>query len=469
MTRNILFYLVLVSVLAVGGCNLAPRYERPSVDTPPAYKEYAGWKVSNPQDSIPAGSWWRMFGDEELDGLEDRVAASNPDLQAEVARFDEAKAQARIAQANYFPNVDAAASVTRAGLSREVANPYPNWKYTDYSTGLDLQYEIDVWNRVRNQVKAQRSRAQAAAGDLAALDLSLHAELAADYFILRADDAQQAVLERTVRDYRKALDLTKARFGVGYAAESEVAAAEAQYQLAQTQLADIALQRAQLEHAIAILIGEPPARFTVAAVPLSATPPEIEPLLPGTLLERRPDVAAAERRVAAANAEIGVARAAYYPDFNLSAIAGVEAATPGRLFTSPATAWSVGPGGLLNVFDGGRRRALNAQARAAYDEAVSQYRQTVLEAYQQVEDSLASIRQLAKEDSTQEAGVVAARRSTRHANQLFTGGLSSYYDVVTAENIQLAAELTAAQIQGQRMVASVSLVRSLGGGWQPSR
>ncbi len=293
--------------------------------------------------------------------------------------------------------------------------------------------------------------------------------MATDYFILRADDAQQGVLERTVRDYGKALDLTKARFGVGYAAESDVAAAEAQYQLAQTQLADISLQRAQLEHAIAILVGEPPARFSMAPVALSATPPQIEPLLPGTLLERRPDICAAERRVAAANAEIGVARAAYYPDFNLSALGGVAAAESGQLFTAPATAWSVGPGGLLNLFDGGRRRALNAQARAAYDEAAAQYRETVLEAYQQVEDSLASVRQLEKEASTQEAGVVAARRSTRHASQLFTGGLSSYYDVVTAENIQLAAELTAAQIQGRRLVASVYLVRSLGGGWQASQ
>jgi outer membrane protein, multidrug efflux system len=467
MTRGILLGVVALSAVAVGGCNLAPRYERPAVDTPPAYKEYTGWTVSNPQDSIPVGSWWRMFGDHDLDGLEDRVEVSNQNLQAALARFDAAKAQARLAQAGYFPSVDATTSVAPSGLSREVANPLPNRTYTGYALGLDLQYEIDVWNRVRNQVKADQDRALAAAGDLAALNLSLHAELATDYFILRADDAQQAILDRTVRDYAKALELTRARFSVGYAAESEVAAADAQYQLAQSQAADISLQRSQLEHAVAILVGEPPARFTLAVVPLSAVPPAIVPSLPGTLLERRPDVSAAERRVAAANAEIGVARAAYYPDFNLNVLGGLEAAEPNRLFTAAATAWSVGPGGLLNVFDGGKRRALNGRARAAYAEAVAQYRQTVLEAYREVEDGLASDRQLARESSSQEAGVVAARRATTHASQLFTGGLSSYYDVVTAENIQLAAELTAARIQGQRMVTSISLVRSLGGGWHP--
>jgi NodT family efflux transporter outer membrane factor (OMF) lipoprotein len=318
---------------------------------------------------------------------------------------------------------------------------------------------------VRNQARAGRDRAQAAAGDLASVDLSLHAELASDYFVLRADDAQQEILDRTVGDYRKALELTQARHKAGYAAEPEVAAAEAQYKLAQTQDADIALQRAQLEHAIAILVGQPPARFSLPAAPLNATPPAIGPDLPASLLERRPDVAAAERRVAAANADIGVARAAYYPAINLSALLGAATGGAGSFLTASASTWSVGPSTVLNVFDGGRRRGLNAQAKAAYNEAVATYRQTVLDAFGQVEDNLSALRRLEEEAATQHDGVAAAQRSTTHANLLFKGGLADYYSVVTAENIALSAELAEAQIRGRRMVASVQLVKALGGGW----
>jgi multidrug efflux system outer membrane protein len=319
---------------------------------------------------------------------------------------------------------------------------------------------------VRTQARAGRDRAQAAAGDLAAVDLSLHAELASDYFVLRADDAQQEILDRTVADYRKALELTQARHQAGYAAEPEVAAAEAQYKLAQTQDADIALQRAKLEHAIAILIGQPPARFSLTAAPLTATPPDVGLDLPATLLERRPDVAAAERRVEAANADIGVARAAYYPAINLSALLGAATGGAGAaLFAAPATTWAVGPAGVLNLFDGGRRRGQNAQAKAAYNEAVATYRQTVLDAFGQVEDSLSALRRLEEEASSQHDGVAAAQRSTTHANRLFQGGLADYYGVVTAENIELSAALAEAQIRGRRMVASVQLVKALGGGW----
>ena len=454
---------LIAAVLAA--CDLAPPETTPLMEIPTTYKEGDAWALADPRDAAPSEAWWRVFGDAHLDSLEAQIESANQDLRAAVARFDEARAQAAIARADLFPTVGASGAATSTGLSGAVANPLPARRYGNYGLGLDLQYELDVWGRVRNAAKAGRERAQAAAGDVAAVDLRLQAELATDYFVLRADDAQQAILDRTVASYAKAFELNKARFETGYGAETEVAASEAQYRLAQTQAADIGLQRSQLEHAIAILIGKPPATFSLPANPLTGAPPQVAAELPGRLLERRPDVAAAERRVAAANAEIGVARVAYYPSFSLGGFVDTQAAQPSRLFTAPATAWSVGPSAAFALFDVGRRRALNAQAKAAYQELVANYRQSVLDAYAQVEDSLAAIRQLGREADSQEAGVAAARQSNAQASRLFAGGLASYDDVVTTENIELAAELTEARIRGQRMVAAASLIEALGGGW----
>ncbi|WP_158913145.1 efflux transporter outer membrane subunit [Caulobacter sp. S45] len=464
--RRLHILLTCAGTLALTACNLAPPYIPPTVDKPPAFKETDGWALAQPQDTAPRGAWWTVFADPDLDRLEEQTTAANQDLQAAVANYDSARAQARIAKAGLFPTLDADGSVSRVRLSRDAANPLPNKDYANYGLGLDLQYEVDVWGRVRNQARAGRARAQAAGGDLAEVGLSLHEEVAVDYFTLRGDDAQQQVLDDTVKAYDKAYELTRARFDAGYAGEPEVAAAEAQYKLAQTQTEDIRLQRAQLEHSLAILTGQPPARFSLAPRTISATPPEVAEVLPAALLQRRPDIAAAERRVEAANADIGVARAAYYPAFNLNAVLGLQAAEPSRVFSAPAQAWSVGPEGLVNLFDGGRRRGLNQQARAAYAATVAAYRQTVLDAYGQVEDSLASVRQLRKEADSQDAGVAAAARSTGQANRLFSGGLSTYYDVVTAQNVELAAKLTAVRIHAQRMVAAVQLIRALGGGWE---
>ena len=351
-------------------------------------------------------------------------------------------------------------------VSREVANPLPNRSFKNYSLGLDFDYEIDVWGRVRNQAKAGVDREQASAGDLATVDLSLHAELASDYFILRGDDAEQDILDRTVENYRKALALTQARFNIGYAAKPDVSAAEAQFESATTQATEIRLKRTNLEHAIAILTGQPPAAFALPENRLDATSLDIAPVLPAALLERRPDVAAAERRVAAANADIGVAKAAYYPAFNLNALLGVEAAMPNHLFTAPAEAWSLGPSAVVNLLDGGKRRALNDRARASYDEAAAQYRQTVLDAYGEVEDSLASLHLLAREATSQQAAVTAAADSTAQAAHLYSGGLANYYNVIEAQNIELAARLAQVDIATRRMTADVSLVKALGGGWQ---
>lgn len=455
--------LALASLLAA--CNFAPPYSPPPVATPTDFKESADWKIAQPQDATARGPWWQIFGDETLDRLEDQVTQANQDLKVAIARYDEARADSRSAQADYYPTIDASGSASRTGLSRATANPLPNPTYKNYSLGLDASYEIDVWGRVRNQAKAGEDRAQASAGDLATVALSLHAELANDYFILRGYDLEQDVLDKTVENYRKALDLTQARFKIGYAAQRDVSAAQAQYQGALTQAEEIRLKRANLEHAIAILTGQPPAGFSLSASKLDATPPDVAPVLPATLLERRPDIAAAERRVEAANADIGVAKAAYYPAFNLNALFGVQAASPSRFFTAPAEAWSLGPAAALNLFDGGKRRALNEHARGAYDEAAATYRQTVLNAYGEVEDSLASLHHLASEVKTQEAAVAAASDATRQATNLYTGGLNNFYDVITAQNIELSDRLALIDIQTRRMTADVGLIKALGGGW----
>jgi multidrug efflux system outer membrane protein len=456
----------VLATIVLAACNLAPGYHQPETASVASYKEAGDWIAATPNDQVPRGQWWQIFQDPTLDALEERGTTANQDLQGAVARFDAARADARVAQADYYPNVDASGSSTRNRISGLVADPLPRRTFNQFGLGLDLSYELDVWGRVRNEASAGRFRAQASAGDLAALDLSVHAELAADYFILRGYDSDQDILDRTVQDYQKSLELTQARVNVGYARKSDVSAAEAQLENVRTQATDVRLKRANLEHAIAILTGAPPSELSLAVHLLDVIPPRVSPVLPAELLERRPDVAAAERRAAAANADIGVARAAYFPTLNLNALFGVAAAQTGSVFQAPAEVWSFGPAALLNVFDGGRRRALTAKARALHAEAVASYRQTVLNAYGEVEDNLASLHRLADEALTQQAAVTAAAESTRRAQDLYKGGLQSYFDVVEAQNIELAARLSDADIRTRRMTASVLLIKALGGGWQ---
>jgi NodT family efflux transporter outer membrane factor (OMF) lipoprotein len=455
----------LLILHALAGCNLAPDYQVPDVATPADYKESPDWKRATPQDDLARGPWWNIFENAELDQLEDRVTASNQNLKVALAQFQEARAVAKEARSALFPTIGANAAVNRNQTSLETAFVRPHPLFNDYEPSLDFSYELDVWGRVRNSVEAGKDQAQASAGDLGSVDLSLHAELAVDYFTLRGDDSEQDVLDQTVQEYQKALDLTLSRYKGGDAAEADVAEAQTQLQAAKTQAADTHLRRAQLEHAIAILTGEAPANFGLAAQPLKATPPQIDAVLPGELLQRRADIAAAERRVAAANADIGVARAAYYPVFNLNALFGVEASLPGHLLSAAATVWSFGPSAALNLFDGGLRDAQNEQARAAYDETAANYRQTVLNAYGEVEDNLAALRLLEQENVTQSAAVAAAARATFQAERRYTGGLASYFEVVTAQNVELAARLTEENIRIRRMTAGVSLVKALGGGW----
>jgi NodT family efflux transporter outer membrane factor (OMF) lipoprotein len=460
----------LAVVLGLGACSLSPRYQRPTVPTPPpAYKEAGEWKVAAPADSTPRGPWWTMFHDQELDELEAQVTASNQSLRAALARLEQARAETRIARAAYLPTLTAEASATRQRTSLNgptVAPGRPTTGNVFVAEGL-LAYELDLFGRVRNTVSGARASEQASAGDAAALDLSVHAELASDYFTLRGLDLQQQLLDRTVADYARALQLTENLYRGGAAAVADVQQAQAQLETARTQAEDTRLRRAQTEHAIAVLIGREASDFTLAPRAGAELPvPEVAPGLPSELLERRPDVAAAERRVAAANAAIGVARAAYFPVFTLAGAAGQESIQTSNWMSAPSRLWSIGPQGLLTIFDAGAHAAQSAAAHAAYDEQVANYRGTVLAAYQDVEDNLAALRQLRRESVSQAAAVTATQGALEQANLRYKGGIVSYLEVVSTENAALAARLAAVDIGIRRTNATVLLVKALGGDWQ---
>jgi NodT family efflux transporter outer membrane factor (OMF) lipoprotein len=453
-------------------CSFAPHYSRPATPPPPpVYQEADGWKTAQPADEANRGSWWEIYHDESLSALENQVTVSNQNLKAAFARLEQARDQTRIERSYLFPTVtaDARAARERVSVNAPTYNPTKPPTGNDFTLSADVSYEFDVWGRIRNLVAAARASEQASAADLATLDLSTHAELATDYFTLRSEDTQQSLLDQTVKDYTSALELTQHLYDGGAAALADLDQAKAQLQTALTQATDNRLRRAQTEHAIAVLLGAMPSNFQLPARPLQqdAAPPAIDPGLPSALLERRPDVAAAERRVAAANAQIGVARAAYFPVFSLSALAGFESMQTSNLLTAPSRTWSVGPQGLLTVFDAGLHRAQSAQAHAAYDEQVADYRNTVLTAYQSVEDNIAALRELEQESLTQAAAVAAATEALQQAQYRYSGGIATYLEIVVAENAALTARLSAADIQLRRMVASVQLVRALGGGWQP--
>ena len=462
-----------VAVLgALSGCSLSPRYQRPSVPAAPdAYKEAGEWKLATPADGRPRGRWWTMFNDQALDDLETQVSEANQSLRAALARLEQARAETRSAHAGSFPTLTAEASATRQRTSLNAPTYAPGRPTTGnvfIAEGV-LGYELDLFGRVRNTVAGARASEQASAGDVAALDLSVHAELASDYFTLRGLDLQQQLLDRTVADYAKALQLTENLYRGGAAAIADVQQAQAQLETARTQAEDTRLRRARTEHAIAVLIGREPSDFTLppraegAELPV----PDLAPGLPSQLLERRPDVAAAERRVAAANAAIGVARAAYFPVFSLLGTAGVESTAASDWISAPNRFWSVGPQALMTLFDAGAHAAQSAAAHAAYDEQVANYRGTVLTAFQEVEDGLAALRQLQRESVSQAAAVTATQGALDQANLRYKGGLVSYLEVVSTENAALAARLAAVDIGIRRTNAAVLLVKALGGDWQP--
>ena len=460
-------FLLLAATL--GACSLAPTYKRPDVATAPAsFQETHDWKIAAPADAAARGNWWEIFNDPELNALEAKVTNANQDIKAAFAHLQQARAVVRENRAGYMPTVTASASSQRLreSTNKPFYNPSVNPTYGDDVLGADFSWELDVFGRVRNLVAGSKARAEASAADLAALDLSTHAELASDYFSLRGDDAEQTALGASVSSYQKALELTQNLYKGGAAAAVDVAQSQLQLQNAMTQAADVRLQRKQMQHAIAVLVGESAATFSLPAATLTCATPGVDPGLPSPLLERRPELAAAERLVAAANADIGVARAAYFPVFGLNAAAGFESTSPSTWIKAPSRFWSIGPSATLNLFNPAIG-AVTDQAHAAYDETVANYRQTVLLAYQDVEDGLAAMHELGQESTTQAAASAAAQQALMQASNRYHGGIASYLEVVVAQNAALQAQLAVTSIQVRQLSASVQLIKALGGGWTP--
>jgi NodT family efflux transporter outer membrane factor (OMF) lipoprotein len=457
-----------LAALLVGGCMVGPTYTKPSVPMTGAYKETGGWKIAQPSDTLPRGQWWELFGDPDLHALEEQVAAANQNLKIAEARLREARAQVKFNRAALFPTISTSFG---PNVLRESSNqPFRSQGLSTGSSGdllfsLDMSYEVDLWGRVRRTVAAARQEAQATAADLETARLSLQAELAMDYFELRAADAQKQLLDETVKAFEAALRLTTNRFEGGASPRSDVAQAQTQLDTTRAQATDVTVQRAQLEHAIAILIGKPPAEFGLPARPLDTRPPDIPAGLPSQLLERRPDIAAAERRVAEANEQIGIAKAAYYPTFVLNASVGFEGTSFGNLLNASSLLWAVGASITQTIFDGGRRRATSDAARAAYDATVAGYRQTTLTAFQQVEDNLAALRILEQEAEQQRRAVESAQLSLQLSTNRYRGGVDNYLQVITAQTTTLSNQRTEIDILRRRIDASVLLVKALGGGW----
>ena len=480
------FYLGLTAavVLLCAGCMVGPDYFKPSVPMTAAYKEDQGWKVARPSDTIPRGKWWEIFGDPQLNALEEQVSEANQNVKVAEAHFRQARALIGFARAGLFPTVTAgtsALSVRNSTLSpfsssgaSSSGTPSSGGSGGSSSGGAstgeflltgDISYEIDLWGRIRRGVTAAREEAQATAADLETAILSLQAELAFDYLELRSADAQQRLLNDTVKAFDEALQLTIRRFEGGAAPKSDVAQAQTQLETTQVQATDIAVQRSQFEHAIAVLIGKPPAEFSLPPAPLDLQPPNIPAGLPSELLERRPDIAAVERRVAEANEQIGIAKAAYFPTVTLDALLGFESSSIRTFGGWPSFLWAVGSSLAQTIFDGGRRRANSEAALANYDATVASYREATLDAFQQVEDNLAALRILEQETSQQERAVVSARESLQLFTNRYKGGVDNYLQVITAQTVALANERNQVDIMRRRMDASVLLVKALGGGW----
>ena len=462
--------------LALTACSVGPKYQRPEAQVPSAYKESPpasykegdGWKVAQPNDSTPRGQWWEVFGDPQLNALEEQVDVSNQTLAFAEAQLRGARAAIGVARAALFPTVTGTASVTgaRQSLNRSGAPAKPsNETRSDYLLSLDTSYELDVWGRIRHNVEASTASAQASDADLETARLSIHAELATDYFILHGLDAQRQLLLLTTAAFETALQLTINRYNQGVASQVDVQQALTQLETTRAQAIDLGVQRAQFEHAIAILLGKPPAEFTIPPAPISIQPPAIPAGLPSELLERRPDIAGAERRVAAANEQIGIAQAAFYPTVTLRPTIGLESTSLSNLFSWPSALWSFGSSLVQIAFEGGRRQAVTEQAQAAYDATVATYRQTVLVAFQGVEDNLAALRILEAEAEQQGKAVQAAKTALLLALNRYKGGVTTYLEVITAQSAALTATRTAVDLLTRRMTAAVLLIKALGGGW----
>ena len=452
-------------LLASNACAVGPRYRRPDLPAPPAFSEAPpdGWKDAQPNDDAPRGKWWSVYGEPGLDALEDQVSISNQNVLAAEARFRAAKAAVRVTRAGQFPTVTTTPSVTGSGTGAE------SGVQRRYEIPIDVTYEADIWGSIRRSVAANAAVAQASAADLENARLLYQAELAADYFQLQGLGAEERLLDATVQSYEQYLQLTKNRYEGGVASMGDVALAETQLETARAQLVDLGIPRAQFEHAIAVLMGKPPSVVSMPAATTQPLPPPVLVGLPSTLLERRPDIAAAERQVAAANEQIGVAKAAFYPSLTFSGSASSQAAAIVELLAVPTRIWSVGAELAETLFDGGRRRAQVTLTQAAYDATVANYRQTVLTGFQQVEDGLAELRILSQEAEVVARAVAAAQQSLDIAAIQYRGGLASYLQVITAQTSLLQNQRATVDIQTRRLIASVSLIQALGGGWDASQ
>jgi NodT family efflux transporter outer membrane factor (OMF) lipoprotein len=469
----------LLGLLLFKSCDKAPKYAKPTVPTPSTYKEITpetfketdDWKLARPHDDVIRGKWWEMFNDSQLNALEEQVNISNQNIALADANFRAARAAVKESRSQYFPTVTTSPSivVSRSSSRTSGSNISVGHVVTNYSLPFDVSWEPDLWGRIRNTVSASASEAQATAADLENVRLSVEAELAFDYYELRALDAEKQLLDSTLAAYQQELDLTRVRFQTGIASDEDVAQAETQLETTEAQATDLGINRAQLEHAIALLTGQPASTFSLSVAAMPAEPPPIPVGLPSQLLERRPDIAASERRVAEANAQIGVTKAAFFPSLTLSGAAGFASTALTSWFTWPARFFSLGPTLSQTLFDKSRRAAANEQARADYDGTVANYRQTVLTAFQEVEDNLAALRILSRELEQQDAAVKSSERTLSLANERYKSGIDSYLNVITAQTTLLTNQRTEVNLRMQQMTATVELIKALGGGWNASQ
>jgi NodT family efflux transporter outer membrane factor (OMF) lipoprotein len=455
-------------------CAVGPKYKVPTAPSTPNFKEPppAGWKEAQPQDDTIRGKWWEMFGDSQLNGLEEQVNISNQTVAAAEANFREARAAITVARAALYPTITVGGNANKSQSSgRSVSTNGTNiGGGTFFQLPIDFNYELDVWGRVRNNIKASVANAEATSADVETARLSTTAELAYDYFELRGLDEQTRLLQESVTSYERALQLTTDRYQQGIASQVDVSQARAQLDTTRAALTDVGVTRSQLEHAIALLVGKPPADLTIPASPIDKSdPPTVPVALPSELLERRPDVAAAERRVASANATIGVAEAAYFPTIAISATAGLENTSFSRLLQWPSRFWSLGTSVTELAFDGFQRHGVTKEAEANYDVTVANYRQSVLSAFVDVEDNLAALRILAVEIQQEAVAIESSQRLLDLTMTRYRNGIAGYLDVITAQNTLLTNQRTGASIQARRAEATVLLIKALGGGWNRSQ